>query len=120
MSGGCYAVFMDGSLAYVGSAVCLAQRLFQHRFWLDTSDNRYSTPWGKCATLEIRVREARYWAEWATLELRLIRRLAPRSNKARAGVKLPSASDLPIVWHGYGQCDRTLNRKTMRVNRQHV
>ena len=81
--GGVYAWYGDGVLTYIGSSERLDDRIGQ--YFVDGSieirdDGTYNTKWGVFVELDLKVRMARYFGEWATLELRLIRRLKPRGN----------------------------------------
>lgn len=84
-----YAVFIDGSLVYVGQTVDLRNRFSEHNI-------RYGyariliTPWcdvPETAVLSLRFSRSRKYGDWAMRELRLIRRLKPRFNQRGRGRK---------------------------------
>lgn len=77
---GVYAIYLDGVLVYIGSSCNLEGRFYQWRHLLLRQPNGWSTPWGSTSTMRIKIRRSRFYGEWATQELRLIRRLKPRGN----------------------------------------
>lgn len=86
--GGCYAIYADGKLLYIGSTSCLVDRLRQWS-WKGISqlDGRWMTPWGDYFYLRIKVRRCNFYGDWATRELRLLRRLRPPGNTRSIEVK---------------------------------
>lgn len=84
--GGVYAIYRGGTIVYIGSAARLAERVREHikgygmcggvpgyaSYRSQVQDVR--GPWS------LKLRPARFYGEWATLELRLIRRLRPTLN----------------------------------------
>jgi hypothetical protein len=84
--GGCYALYGDGLLLYIGSTRDLDSRLREHinRYAMydktrpligdRAGGTRHVTEW------VIKYRIARFYGEWATRELRLLRRLSPPLN----------------------------------------
>jgi hypothetical protein len=80
--GGCYAIYVNNVLSYIGQASDLRIRLVKH-----LSENRYSdsyrTPWGTFAFREVRVKVklSKHYGDWAMWELRLLRRVRPPFNR---------------------------------------
>lgn len=83
---GCYAIYLDGVLAYIGSSENLYVRLLIHRakFKLGIPDKRLvpviHTQFGTCSKVAIKVRLSSRFGEWLMVEARLIRRLKPSGN----------------------------------------
>lgn len=79
--GGCYAIYIDGALAYIGQSSNLRARLATHKLQPSYGPD-FDTPWGYAKTLIIKVKLYRRYGEWAMTELRLIKRLQPPLNCA--------------------------------------
>lgn len=91
---GCYVVYADDRLIYVGSTHDLHQRITNHRFrycysefvitpWFppgSTNSGRQPIPFN-CRRLTVKYRPSVRYGDWAMVELRLIRRLQPLFNK---------------------------------------
>lgn len=72
----CYAVYIDDELVYIGQTENLMCRFQQHR----AKGIVKGVPWG---SFYIKAKLPRRYGEWAMTELRLIKRLRPRLNRAR-------------------------------------
>lgn len=83
---GCYAIYIDGSLVYVGSSENLYTRLLIHRakFQLVVPDKLggpfIQTQFGLCSKVTAKVWLSRRFGDWLMLEARLIRRIKPSGN----------------------------------------
>jgi hypothetical protein len=82
----CYAVYMDGRLAYIGQSNSLRSRLAGHNLRHGYANN-FHTPWGSCRTLLVKARFSEKYGDWAMRELRLIKRLKPAHNIQQGGAK---------------------------------
>jgi hypothetical protein len=85
----CYAVYMDGALAYVGQSRNLRSRIAAHHL-RDGYANNFHTPWGSCRALLVKARFSDKFGDWAMRELRLIKRLRPPQNVQQGGAKRAS------------------------------
>ena len=82
---GCYAVYLDDKLVYIGQAINLRRRFMNgHKFRQWRYSLSVSTPWGDGIAL-VKVAPERLFGERLTLESRLIKRLRPRFNKQGVG-----------------------------------
>lgn len=79
--GGCYAVYGEGGIIYIGQSSNLKVRLLSYRMRPDYGDG-YITPWGNFSGFKLKIKPSRRYGDWAMRELRLIRRLRPRFNRA--------------------------------------
>lgn len=88
-TGGCYAIYADGKLVYVGSTENLYSRVRTHieqTFAMLRPGSQIvisrvgTTERVPVRRWKIKVRPAQFFGDWATLELRLIRRLRPLCN----------------------------------------
>jgi len=76
---GCYVIYLDGALSYIGQSSNVRKRISNHRL-------RYGygagviTPWGQFSDCCIKVRYSTKYGDWAMRELRLIRKLRPCLN----------------------------------------
>ena len=78
---GCYVVYLDGKVAYVGQTADISRRfLTGHRFRLSRYSSWINTPWGRHVGVTIKVSYSVKYGDWAMRELRLIRRLQPPQN----------------------------------------
>lgn len=78
---GVYAIYHAGELVYVGMAANLADRLRGHSRLPARDGRAKARPWlPQTRDVVVKVRVERFYGERATLELRLLRRLAPRLN----------------------------------------
>jgi hypothetical protein len=77
---GCYAVFGDGKLLYVGQASNVKLRMQSHAMGAYGYSAWITTPWGKYHDVLVKVRRSDKFGDWAMRELRLIRRLKPQFN----------------------------------------
>lgn len=80
--GGVYAWYGDGRLLYIGCSESLSARVEQYfaQGLIRSDGGAFLTPWGQFAELDLKVRQSRFFGDWATAELRLIRRLKPVGN----------------------------------------
>lgn len=77
---GVYIVFLDGALAYIGSAKNIAKRLATHNLRVPGYSAAMLTPWGRCSDAIVKIRVCFDRAQRLALELKLIRRLDPPFN----------------------------------------
>ena len=79
---GCYAVYLDGVLSYVGQSSNVRDRLLLGH---GINFSRYSmyidTPWGQFKHVEFKIRTRFGYGEWLACEARLIRKLQPCRNR---------------------------------------
>ncbi len=87
---GCYAIYLDGRLVYVGSTQSLRDRLTTYRI-REGYGGGYLTPWGQFDSVRIKVRRSVRFGDWAMYELRMIRRLKPPLNCLGLGRNKPLA-----------------------------
>lgn len=84
--GGVYAIYGDANVVYVGSSVAVWNRLAQHWKAINSMNVRLNenglvvTPWGVFGTVSAKACGSRFYGDWGTKELRLIRRLRPAGN----------------------------------------
>lgn len=80
----CYAIYIDGEVAYVGQSFRLSSRLSSYHIHVNLfgvrADDWWVTPWGKFAHVRIKFKRSRRYGDWLMREARLIRRLKPRFN----------------------------------------
>jgi excinuclease UvrABC nuclease subunit len=78
---GCYVIYLDGALTYIGQSCNVRDRIRSHGI----RGFRYSawikTPWGNARNVRIKVRPSSRYGDWAMIELRLIKRLRPAGNR---------------------------------------
>ena len=79
---GCYCIYLDDYLVYIGQARDLRKRLFNapRRFDFRRYTNTIETPWGNGKELFVKVSLSRKYGDWAMREIRLIHRLQPVGN----------------------------------------
>lgn len=77
---GCYVVYLDGIIRYVGQSTNVQKRILSHRIRVGYS-SCYLTPWGEADTVIVKVRYSERYGDWAMRELRLIRWFNPAGNK---------------------------------------
>lgn len=91
---GCYAIYVDDELAYIGSSVNIRARLIGKSYEKDryghglgrlNDRGRFATPWGDAKLIVVKYRPSFRFGDWAMIELRMIRRLAPKHNKQGSG-----------------------------------
>jgi hypothetical protein len=83
---GCYAIYIGGSLVYIGQSGNLRLRFRRWGFCKRELDY-FITPWGdvRVGDLKVKVAYSRKFGDWVMRELRLIRRLRPKFNKILYG-----------------------------------
>jgi len=85
--GGCYVIYLDGRLSYIGQSGNLRGRFRDHRI-TRLPEGNIRTPWGSASKIVIKVRVTQKYGDWAMIELRLIHRLNPPHNrKITDGIK---------------------------------
>jgi excinuclease UvrABC nuclease subunit len=77
---GCYVIYLDDELVYVGSTLNLRNRLAAYELYWHCPEDRFSTKWGEYRKVRIKVKIGGKYGEWAMTELRLIRKLKPKFN----------------------------------------
>lgn len=83
---GCYAIFIDGKLAYIGQTSNVAKRMSAHGL-RNSYGGGHVTCWGACRALVVKVRYATSLGDWAQREIRLIERLKPAFNCVGGGAR---------------------------------
>jgi|SRR5579872_6530491 len=79
---GCYAIFGDGELVYIGSSENIRSRVcVSHRIEVAHYSDSVRTPWGYFTSLVVKYRLSKKTGDWLMIEYRLIRRLRPRGNR---------------------------------------
>lgn len=85
----CYAIYLNGSLMYIGSTNNLRNRFCGHQFRYSYGKS-FITPWGDFPIpldFKIKYRPSKRYGDWLMVEARLIRRLQPEFNKKLKGRK---------------------------------
>jgi hypothetical protein len=81
---GCYAIFLDGELVYIGQSERVRGRLWKYQMHLnifaDARGPGIVTPWGSAFVVTIKFKRSRRYGDWLMREARLIRKLQPRGN----------------------------------------
>ena len=87
---GCYVIYADGVVIYVGQAINVFRRLraynFRYGYGRAQMCSFESEPTFTCGELSVKVRFADRYGDWAMRELRLIKRLKPRFNCVGGGM----------------------------------
>jgi excinuclease UvrABC nuclease subunit len=78
---GCYAIYCDGHLVYVGQSTNVRQRIAAHRIGRARYSNWFTTTWGSFRSVVVKVRRSHRLGDWLMHEYRLIRRLNPTFNR---------------------------------------
>lgn len=78
---GCYAIYIDGALMYVGQSLRVRHRLFHGHGINYTFGSHIRTPWGMFRSVTFKVKHGRMYGDWLMTEARLIRRLEPEFNR---------------------------------------
>ena len=78
---GCYVIYLDGALAYIGSSKHLAHRLAHHPMKIRRYSAWIDTPWGSATKILVKFRISDRPGDWLMWEYRLIKRLQPAGNK---------------------------------------
>lgn len=89
---GVYVVYFDDEPVYVGSSSNMRSRLSSHNIYYSRFSHSIKTPWGIRSTLRIKWRRSDVYGDWLMHELRLIRRLQPRFNRAGKALGVSRAS----------------------------
>ncbi len=82
---GCYVIYMDGRVVYVGSTTNVLKRIKAHGIRLARYSNGYYSAWGRAHRLLVKCKVGERYGEWRMWEARLIKRLQPPYN--RRGVR---------------------------------
>lgn len=90
---GCYVVFADSKLAYIGQSLNLRKRIINHKIDFARYSNNITTPWGYFKDVKIKIKTFKRYGEWAKLELRLVRRLQPPFNCVGSSLKRRSRNE---------------------------
>lgn len=78
---GCYVIYFDGAIGYIGQSVCLSTRISQYRIHRNIFGGKeWVTPWGSFDSVVIKFKLGRRYGDWLMREARLIRRLKPPMN----------------------------------------
>lgn len=89
---GCYAIFENGKVVYVGSSTAIENRCRVYRTMPERrkpygepciTDGKWQTPWGlkTMCRFQVKVKMSRRQGDWLMWEYRLIRRLRPKYNR---------------------------------------
>lgn len=78
---GCYAIYEDDELVYIGSSFNIRDRIKSHPIEISHYSNTLETPWGVFRNWKIKFKTSVRYGDWAMIELRLINRLQPKFNK---------------------------------------
>lgn len=83
---GCYAIYLDGELAYIGQSGNISSRLSSYRIHIDLfGDKTWACSFGNYDAIRVKWKPSRRYGEWLMREARLIRRLRPRFNIVGTG-----------------------------------
>lgn len=81
---GCYAIYLDRELVYIGSSERVTYRLMAYpmriNMFVGATEPAVVTPWGMAFSVTIKFKPSRRYGDWLMREARLIRRLKPRGN----------------------------------------
>jgi len=80
---GCYVIFGDGEVVYVGQTVNMRMRMRSHGIRIWHYSAQFKTPWGNFSELYGKRRVSKRYGDWAMVEVRLINRLNPPGNKRK-------------------------------------
>lgn len=86
---GCYAIYCDGNLAYIGSSQNIKKRLVRGHlasFFYSRNEKKWCLPWWElteCQDLHIKC-SVRI-KNWLQDEIKLIKRLRPKANSKHKG-----------------------------------
>ena len=84
---GCYVIYGDGRLLYVGQSSNVRSRLAIHRKRWQWRHGPIVTNWGTFSSMLVKVRYSEKSGDWLMREYRLINRLKPPMNSAGTGKK---------------------------------
>jgi hypothetical protein len=82
---GCYAVYLDGELVYIGQSRLVRGRLVSHRIHPNIFADCMETPWGQAGKVLIKFKPSHRSGDWLMREFRLVSRLKPRGNMLLCG-----------------------------------
>jgi excinuclease UvrABC nuclease subunit len=77
---GCYAVYADSRMIYVGQSSDVRKRFSNHKIDLCRYSEFVQTPWGIFREITVKIRISKKFGDWAMIESRLIKRLTPSMN----------------------------------------
>lgn len=81
---GCYVVYVDSKLVYIGQSMNVSKRVKNHEINFARYSSLIQTPWGQFKSLKLKVHYSVKYGDWAMRELRLIKKLNPKFNKVGA------------------------------------
>ena len=76
---GCYVIYGDDEILYIGQAMDVKKRIKSHGIYSRYTES-FFTPWGQYGRVKIKIHYGVKYGDWAMRELRLIRRLQPKCN----------------------------------------
>lgn len=76
---GCYVIYGDNELIYIGQAANVGIRILNHKIRLGWGSS-VITPWGNFKDVKVKVHFSVKYGDWAMRELRLIAKLQPKCN----------------------------------------
>lgn len=87
---GCYVIYLDGQLSYIGQASNIKARVSSYRPRFGYGNTIFHLVGGKegiCKQYLVKVRYSSRIGDWAMREIRLIKRLQPPLNNTHGGKK---------------------------------
>lgn len=82
---GCYVIYLNGELSYVGQTKNLRARIAAHVYAYRPESDSYLTRWGEMKQVDVKAHFGLRYGDWLMREARLIRRLRPRLNIVGVG-----------------------------------
>ena len=76
---GCYVIYLNDQLTYIGQSTNVRKRLENHGIRIGYGAAIF-TPWGTATEVWFKVRFSSEYGDWAMRELRLIKRIQPPAN----------------------------------------
>lgn len=79
---GCYAIYLDGRLVYIGQSANVRRRLLDYGIHSNIFADKTETPWGQADVVVVKFKGSTRAGDWLMREYRLIKRLNPPGNRA--------------------------------------
>lgn len=95
---GCYVIYLDGQLSYIGQAKSAARRIGSYGIKFGYGSGIFHCVGGadgQARSLLIKIRYSTRIGDWAMREIRLIRKLQPPLNYAHGGKKKRAVGKAP-------------------------
>jgi len=77
---GCYVIFLNGQLGYIGQSKDVKNRMQNHGIDIGRYSSQIKTPWGYFKNILVKVKYSERCGDWAMWELRLLSKLNPLYN----------------------------------------